>query len=765
MNTKIQLSIRSIVGALLFVVAICFGNATASAQSDSVQTTPYRVIAGYNALDYRLQQPLSNEQFAEKNIFRNLFLTTEAGASLTHHSGGGMMSNPDFGLRAGLGVGTWFTPVHGLKLGFNAGVRREEGFERHYYAGFSADYLMNLTALAYKYDPNRTFELIGVAGVEYQKRFHCVPHGDVFGVHLGLQARINATPTTFFYIEPRVGIYSDEVNRTSDWQKYDWDASVLIGMGYRVNGAKPRSTGRLENTSFGDNSFYGFSAGVSGLVTTGRYQIDDVIGATASLYLGRWASSISGWRALASVGNFGLEDGGRPKYVTAEVDYLFNINSALNGFNPASKFNTNLILGPVIGLNSYNTNSLRFGVSLGLQGVLNLTDNLQLVVEPRAAVFNRHFVSRNQRLNILGSVNVGFQYRLGNFKENMVKYNYAGSLAEFKGKDNTFMSVMAGLMSRRAGWTHNATASVALGRWFTPLSALRITADADYFHRTPRLGVGRIGADYMLNLATLFAGYEPDRIFNLSIFGGLHGGVAWYKGDYHGVYGVRAGAQASLRLSRNLDFVVEPQLSTTRAKGHPNSLEPNWRMMLGLSYRFGGSNAGYKASNNNASELKNYFNLMGGPGLFSEAMRDYSINKWSGGVSAVYGRKLSALSNVQFGMDYDFLTRPSHKDIGIGTLHADYLFDLTGLSGIDLDQRISVGLLAGIGVAWSNYPGSSVGLAAIAGAQLEVKVAHNLGIVLQPRCNLWQPRVCVVPGNSHHFTANAKIMAGFKYHF
>lgn len=750
--------------ALLFIGATLVSVNSVNAQTD---TGGGKVISGYNALDYRLQKVAPNENFSNKRFGDHLFITVEGAPTFTHRSEGQLIGRPDLGARGGFSIGDWFTPVHGMKLGINAGARKEHGVRKHAFGGVSLDYLMNISALAHKYDPDRMFELIGVAGIEYQRRFKGPSHGNAFGGHLGLQARFNITRSTFLYIEPRLGLYSDGVNSKSSWQRYDWEGAVMFGLGYRIAPGIKRFTSRLDNQSSYDNTFYGISAGVNSTIQSGMTNFKDLIGPVGSLYIGKWASTISGWRLSGTVGSFGKRNNGHPKYAAAEIDYLFNINSAVNGFNPESRFNTNVFIGPVAAVTSRNSSKIRLGAAVGLQGVIDLTRNLQLVIEPKAMLFNRHFINNSQRVNVLGSLNIGFQYRLGRFSDDLVKYDFTGSLEDFMASNKMFMTFSAGLLSHKSTWGKNATGSIGFGKWFSPLSAWRLTLNGDYFNSKPRYGAATVHADYMFSLTNLFCGYNPDRVFDLIVTGGLHAGAARYKGGFHGVYGGQGGLQARFNVSENIDIFLEPQLMATKAKGYIYSLDPNWRMMLGFNYKFGNRKKTDRAkwTSSEDGEKQNYVSVLGGPGLFSESVRTSMVKKVCGGIDVVAGHRFTSVSSVQAGLGYDFIGRRRGTEIGIGTLHADYLLDATQLFDYNPDRKFHLSGLVGVGMGWSNYHKSSIGLAAQVGLQLKWRVTSDLDILVEPRGTFWQPRVCNIPGNTHHFTGAGKLMMGLSYKF
>lgn len=214
----------SVVRLPLFLIVVFTISAAAQEQPENNQ---------FNGLDYTLQKPAKNERYAKKKFGDHLFISGEAGLILDR-SAGSLFATPGLGLRAGLTVGDWFSPVHGMRVGLNAGLHNGLAGVNPYFVGLSADYLMNITSLLHKDNPVRMFELIGVAGGEYQLLYRTGNWSHAGGFRLGMQTRFNFSPLTFFYLEPRIGIYSDGIDGIKTWMRYDWEASLMAGLGYRL---------------------------------------------------------------------------------------------------------------------------------------------------------------------------------------------------------------------------------------------------------------------------------------------------------------------------------------------------------------------------------------------------------------------------------------------------------------------------------------------------------------------------------------------------
>lgn len=257
-----------------------------------------------NAMDYLLQKPDPNEKFESKKFGDHLFISAGGGLDWTRGSENSLGQHDKFGYRFGISMGDWITPVHGWKVGFEAGKHYGVNKSQPNFVAIEADYLMNLSSLLRGYSADRRFELLGLAGVEVEGVFADGKKKMAAGVHLGFQPRVYVSPTTYLYLEPRLGAYTDGIDMADTWHKYDWNASVMLGIGFRMN---PISGFRVDNSAFvnerfGDNIFFGANLSGHALLRTWN-NIGDRLGATGGLFVGKWFSATS---ALRLSGNCGV---------------------------------------------------------------------------------------------------------------------------------------------------------------------------------------------------------------------------------------------------------------------------------------------------------------------------------------------------------------------------------------------------------------------------------------------------------------------------
>lgn len=755
--------------AIVSMAVPMFGAAAREA-GDSVQ---------FNALDYRLQPVAGNERFKERKFGDRLFLTAEGGV-LWNGAHNSTVAIGEPGAMGGLSIGDWFTPVHGMRIGINTGSQPSQYGGHPYFIGGTVDYLMNLSSLVRKDNPDRKFEVIGALGLGYQALKYKGTWKQAFGVNMGLQLRYNATPSTFIYVEPRLGVYTDGLDGVSTWKRYDWRASVMLGLGYRMPWGRTRREGVAEfkNQTFADNIIYGISGSMSGIVNKGLFtDLKNRVGFEGTMFIGKWITATSGIRLSGTIGKMGRTDIRRPMLAMIDLDYMWNLNSAFAGYRPGRHFETNISLGGVVAAPGDSDGHTYLGFGAGIQWMWNMTPTLGLYIEPRVRVFNKNFsdyyhTDAGSNIDMLASVSLGLRYQVdasGYRSRQNAGSAYSGYDAarrDYEDSRKFFITVAGGPFSNVTSFDSNSAAFfIGLGKWFTPASAWRLTADYQYHMSGVKYMTLGLGADYMLSLSSLSCGFDPDRIFDVTAIAGLYGGVAQYsRGRNEFAYGLKAGLQGRFRLSRSIDLFIEPQLLSMHLGGYSSrTLTPEFRIMAGLTYKLGGNRRRGQDGAPSAMTRRNFISVEGGPSMFSESLVN-GPRKLSGAVDAMIGRWMTPSSGLQLGVSYDFINAQLGERANIGTLHADYLLSFTSLFEYDPERSFDVIGLIGGGFAWSDYR-SRKGWSAEGGLKFNWAATSDIDIYLKPIMTVWDKRLFDSASNGHPFIGVGRVMVGMSWRF
>ena len=746
-----------------------FSNGSWGDELSAVDPLP-SVLAGFT---YRPVSPAVNRAAIEDEPFEfprpvgNLYLTAGGGFAGVMKSS---LSNPlpNKGYRVFGGLGTWWNRVSGARLLLNySSLDAPSSSYRTLAVGSQLDYLLNFSNLFYGYDPNRLFGLSGVAGLNYdyvsaEGRFQ-----HALGVGVGLQGAFRLNDMFGLFIEPRMNVSQNNRWEQGLFSTIDVVPTLTAGViyhlyGYGMKHGTMDKTEEFRNESSVDHMFYGAGVGAAGILHRELFsQPMGRIGPMASLYWGKWFTASSGIRLTAGGGVYGDSEPGNRKFALVQLDYLWNINSTLYGYNPSRIFEANLGVGAVLSYaTSYHTDYYP-GMGLSLQGLWNVGPGVGVFVEPQLRAFGKQYSRESYAglpVDVLTSVNVGLQYRLD-------RYDYAANHAAYDSSDKYFLSVAyTGRWLRQSGaFADGYGAAISFGKWYTPLSGWRLGADYGYYDMKQQYMALSFSADYLFNLSAFTAGYNSNRIFDLIVSGGVYGGAGNYRKKNEFVYGGKVGMQGRFNVSSDIDLFVEPQLVASHTAHSYDLFDPEARVLVGLNYKLGG---GAAAGSRRLPDKRNYFSVSVGPSMFSETIMMDQYRKVSVGADLSMGRWFTASSGIEVGLEYDFIAPHSSKTLNLGTVHADYLLNLTSLLEPDPDRRFHLIGSVGTGFGWSNYNSEGgVGWMAEAGLQLRWNVSRSFDFFVEPSMTLWDDKLYDGVLNTHHFVGVGRVSLGTAYRF
>ncbi|MBD5233027.1 MAG: hypothetical protein HDS65_02485 [Bacteroidales bacterium] len=573
-------NIKSITARLAIAVALLVGSSTAAFAKKTSVDIKGRESSGFNGLEHVLQKPLGNPAFPEgkKGLGNNLYIGLNGGTSIISNEVSDKMR---LGFKLGGHIGGWFTPVHGIRLtGVGGRHSVNSGVSNAWYGSLRADYMVNLSALLYGYDPDRVFELIGGAGLVYQLVRQNRHHSYNYGAAASLQMRFNVGPTYYLFMEPELNMLAGrKYNSAYPWERMYTNLAFNIGVGYRILTGKYRKAGATNFFQSGeDNIFAGVGGGGFTFLTSNL----NVKNPHANIFAGKMFSSTSGLQVSTSFIkklHGGFNDLGA---AMASLDYVLNLNNALSGYRPRAPFQMFLNLG-VSGAKIQEVSKVHFGAQAGLMGLVRISDNWGIFIHPQVSVFSESFTtSFGIGRRPLLTADLGLRYTIGDYTR-----LHKGQDAQFDNSHPWFLMVGGGAGLRlRFERDKVYDGFIGIGRQFTPLSALRLNLE-----RTAFSGYNRetIGCDYLTSISTAMAGYNPYRIFDLEAFGGLLVGSSKFDGgDAHATFGVRAGLKGNFRVSSRVGIFLEPQLLALYGPidQWTSSLTPEIRMQLGVQYKF-----------------------------------------------------------------------------------------------------------------------------------------------------------------------------------
>lgn len=483
-----------------------------------------------------------------------------------------------YGPQAVVGIGKWLNYCNGLRANVTAGTHRNpSGQNRLVSIGMGVDYLWSINRFFSRHATyERTQEprvgmnfLIGggVHGVDdnITGRYFAVRGG------VGLQFNVRVARMSEIYLEPRVDIYSK--NYLPGIPSYgsrnpDVVASLYAGLAFH-QGMHTRWLRESRNPFFKKSPYdhYFIQVAAGGITPIAGQTIRAVhqkflISPAAQVGVGTWFTATHGVRVYAD-GGFIKETAtsGREKYASIGAEYLWNITNALAGYRERRPFefvgglgfNNGFIFGKVRKFNP--------ALSATLQAHYYFNPRWSIFAEPQMRFYVKDLLSHTgSKVDPVATFMIGAQLRT-------MGYDYRLARDTFQLSRQRFIGGGIGMINRGSINSKGGLGRVEIGRWFTPIMALRGTATVEGFYQDPFWKGGRhervlLGGDYMIDLSQMSYGYRSERLFSARPFIGANVGAGFYQernvqweGDVH------AGMQLAFRIGNNAEFFIEPQLA------------------------------------------------------------------------------------------------------------------------------------------------------------------------------------------------------------
>lgn len=525
----------------------------------------------YHSIDREYKK--ENDEFEKKSVVDRMFVSLSGGAGATFsrikedlHGGKNLAG------KVTIGLGTWFTPVSGLQItGGTLLYGTNYSYGSYYRARtllLGVDYLFNMTNAVRGYKEDRLFELIAAGGIGAMYNhsvFHPVLQAE-------MKAKFNLKKNWSIFVAPQAlwamqrGVLTGSVATRK---------SVIltgnIGTSYSMRGYDPVSLYAFKEGE-GSRMFFSVAGGFGGIIDNGMFSnLKEKISPSGRLSLGNWVTPLAGWRL--SVMSERIKQTRTEAYIThggIGGEFMLNLTNAAIGYNPDRFFNIYAMAGVHAGFSIVEHN-MRFipGFTGSVQASFRVAPSFSLFVEPQLAIYLNKFDGTNRQKSI-GTIYAGLTYSINKSDK------FARDTDARLDKPN-FLSVSGGvglwgntLMSSFGGFKDKMvySASIAYGRWITPVHGLRLNADYTNIvkpYQTVGEKINTVAgrADYMLNLTNLLAGNNDNRLFEAIAFVGAGAVVPLKNGDDNRdlktTYTAAFGIQAKFNVSDRFDVFIEPK--------------------------------------------------------------------------------------------------------------------------------------------------------------------------------------------------------------
>lgn len=546
------------------------------------------------------------------------------------------------------------------------------------------------------------------------------------------------------------------------------------------------------DVKFKDHMFVSGMMGISYLSANGSSHAGDFsyYGTSAQIVVGKWASPISGFRAGVSIGFNKNSIAQRRSYIGLTADYLANFSALASGYDYDRLFE---VVG-VAGLDYYmglskEKSMKEFGAHIGLQAKFHVSPLVDLFIEPRIGIYTDGIdgLTSWRKYNTQPALYAGLTY-------NMVPYDKRTSTSEFERDflSNTFFTIGFGGITMVENLFEPSymfknmryNVSAGMGKWFTPISGLRLLVSAGYMD-APKGNTKLVGGqlDYMLNLNAAFGGYDADRRFELMMIVGLNATYSTEQGRSAMRPGLGLGLQGNLRLNRYNSIFIEPRLTlydkdfvySRTTKGNVDALGS---ISIGMNFMRVPYSVFVKRGQRTFDRFSDNMFISVGAGaqtLLQTGLWGGYQNLVSPTVEGAIGKWFTSISGLRLGLNAGFLKNnySSHgisfgentRNYMIGA-NLNYMFNFTSaLFGYDENRMFEMIGTAGLsgavvsGTKHRFYVGGNLGLQAL------FNITDHIGVYIEPSVKLFNSDFTYGYSGIPNIDGVASLTMGMNYRF
>ena len=432
-----------------------------------------------------------------------------------------------------------------------------------------------------------------------------------WGVHGGVVLNRRISHNMDFYVEPRINVYSDNIDGRHIPRNYDIGFQGLAGIRYRLTGYRYVPT---INEDFLDNYFYEAYAGASGDFSKRVYDYMGMktIGPTAGLSVGKWVFPLGikgtvygGWRYTPNDIKTSISE---EPYLGLRIEGMLNLNTFVVSEITDPWLELNVTGGYQAGFLAHKaTNNINVyakkimayhGPTLAFQAIYFVRPDLGIFAQARWSEekYDQEMIDMPVEKRMIKNIGLefGIQYRR--------RYEVVEKKKKYGFTPYNFVSAMLGtnFPLHTAGVTKETFVnelgqqfSISFGRRYCRLAAVRGTLEASRYGFANNRGTYplTIGGDIMFDVLSIIQKYNPERPINLFPFVGLlytHNEAA----DENN-FGMQVGMDLECKVNDEWSVIAEAAMKAYKGQmtisSRPYtkgefSLVPN--ISLGVAYKF-----------------------------------------------------------------------------------------------------------------------------------------------------------------------------------
>lgn len=653
----------------------------------------------------------------------------------------------------GFSLNKEFNPSSTLSLGmtFANSDTRDFNFRRF---GTEVGYQWNITNFYYGMDRERRYSISATTGIEAgsmkasdnYKKFY-------FGGYLGLRLNRSFSPHTSFFLEPRLGIYSDSYDALDNEECFDALATAHLGLNYKLSEMLYIVPQKKEIKPLHQNNWF-FELGADAFLPIPKvdYIGDDTkyrdhINIGTSVGVGYRVNPLTTARTRFTFAKDRFSD---IKQYMGAIDLMLSGTNIFLGENERRYTDMSLVLGPLFQFGKLSeTEKLHFswGAEAGLQFTRRITPTWELFMEPRLQLIQDYTKADDVDSNLKKrwDMNLGMIYIYQ--KRQKQKFDSWSPL------HNWYIQSLMGAQVQSLTTGHQiGSFDFSVGRNFGPLWSLRASVfsgelkseEENYDESWNPMFVTYFGgrAEIVLNFLRMWSPELEDSRWNWNLSGGIE--MGHMSNHYHKDYAIVAGSQLQYRFSQNAWLTGGARIE------QPLEFEAKLPLSANIGIQ-------YDLNNDKRIDiLKNYWRwyVQGGLG-FQNAF--FNMDNFA------YGAAVGLNVTPVHGARLEFIGTKSNKSsdgkrLNWMSLSPEYVFNFSNkLLGEDDRRKVDIEFFSGLDFMMHDNPKIGFNF----GTQVNAYVKENLALFVEPRFTV-QPFDKIIAPTGHdkvqYFT-----MLGLRY--
>lgn len=498
------------------------------AQQDSTAVNKY-----FNAKDYLLQDRYVPEGRKLDRNAKGRNFSVGGFVGMSKLQGGGSVSPVlnEIGIFTVKDVSSF----HSFRLSLTAG--KNIAFER---AGVEMDHIFKITDYLKGWHPDRNFYIETVWGLGgYGIKTSTDKKSLAWGVHGGLIMTRRLNSRLDLYMEPRLNLFSDQIDGYEIARKYDIGFQALAGLRYRLT---PYKYNQYPNEDCLDNIFYEVYAGASGDFSKRVWDFMGMktIGPTAGFAVGKWVYPIGikgtfygGFRYTPNAQKVANSE---EPYIGGRLEAMVNLNTFFLRDITDPKVEINVLGGYQMGVLAHKGAGvyrgkiqLYHGPTVGLQTLYFLRPDMGVFALARWSEekYTQDMVDNTLENRLIKNLGIEFGVQFRRRYETIEKIH-----RKYAFKPYNFVTAMVG--TNFPLHTSNLTKGVILnelgqvfsmsyGRRYSRTAAIRAGIEAGRYRYDNGFSTFPISlsADIMIDAVSLVGGYNPERLIGVMPYAGV----------------------------------------------------------------------------------------------------------------------------------------------------------------------------------------------------------------------------------------------------